>query len=119
MNKLSATILFVILYFWASKIIDDYSIEGTIKHSGILAHTEGKKDWKTWIFDSKVCMAGKIVFFLWTLLVLINLVWTINSNILLFLSFLTMAVTACLNMPLFIRSLPAFMILNYPRGPSS
>jgi hypothetical protein len=106
--KVILTILFIVLYFWASKIVDTEEIIGIKKYSGLLGHTEGATNW---VLDSNVCLLGKIVFSLWTIVVLINLVFSINKKLLFFLAFLTILITAILNMPLFIRAIPAFIIL--------
>lgn len=110
-TKIILTVLFILLYFWASKIINTKGITEItgIKHfSGLLGHTEVSTNW---ILDSGVCLLGKIVFFLWTIVILINLIKPLNKKILFFLACLTILITAILNMPLFIRAIPAFIIL--------
>ena len=112
--KFLGTLLFLILYFWSSKIIntDNGNDHDLVKYddSDLLKHHE-KNNELSWIFDSSVCLLGRIVFFLWTIVMLVNLVYTLNKYVLLFLAVLTIVITAILNMPLFIRSIPAFVIL--------
>ena len=109
--KIILTIVFIILYFWSSKIIDTEKIIGIKKYSGLLGHTEGYEGTVNWILDSSVCPLGKVVFFLWFLVLLINLFMPLNKKLLLILAILTILITAILNMPLFIRTIPAFIIL--------
>jgi hypothetical protein len=120
--KIVLTILFIVLYFWASKIIDLLPSEqdnqsgwrqkmiGTKKYSktDMLTHTEATTNW---ILESSVCTLGKVVFFLWTFVLLFNLFMPINKKLLYFLAFLTILITGILNMPLFVRALPAFVLL--------
>ena len=115
--KVILTVVFILLYFWSSKIIDTQDLIGIKKYSDgdisgiadrVLDHTETTTNW---VFDSGVCLAGKIVFFLWTFVLLINLFMPLNKKLLMFLAFLTIVITTLLNMPLFIRSIPAFIIL--------
>jgi hypothetical protein len=120
--RIVLTIVFIVLYFWASKIVDTKEIIGIKKYSGILGHTEGGEggegaegaeggEGTNWILDSNVCPLGKVVFFLWTIVLLINLFMPLNKKLLYFLAFLTILITAILNLPLFIRAIPAFIVL--------
>lgn len=105
MNKI-ITVLFIVLYCWSSKIFETGN-----KSAGIMDHTEDTRDLITWILDSNVCLLGKISFFLWSMVLLLNLFYSLNKIILFILAIITITVTLFLNMPLFIRSLPAFAIL--------
>ena len=99
------------LYFWSSKIINNKTKETTnnkTKYSGILQHTEISKNW---ILDSNVCFLGHLSFFIWTIILIINLFYKINVQLLEISAFFTIFATAILNIPLFVRSLPAFIIL--------
>ena len=120
MNKLLLIVLFIVLYCWSSKIIDDNGIDarndsiGIKKYSGILLHNESTNNW---IFDSSVCLSGQIVFYLWSIVLVLSLFISEEykqhmKKILSFLAFLTIFITAILNMPLFIRSIPAFIVLT-------
>ncbi len=103
------TIVFIILYGWSSKIIKNKELYGIKKYSeiDILSHTESKN----WILGSGVCTLGKISFFLWSIALIINLFIPLNKNTLILLAFLTITITLVLNTPLFIRSVPAFIVL--------
>ncbi len=98
--KVLFTILFIIFYFWSSKINEEFI--------GFLRHSE---DYENWILDSDVCALGKISFYLWTIVMIFGIWYKLNTNALLGLMFITVFLTLMMNKPLFIRSIPAFLFL--------
>jgi hypothetical protein len=115
-NYICVLCVFTILYFWSSKIYqipNTQSSQSTTKYNNdkLLTHTESKGNYYHWIMDSNVCTLGKITFFLWIIVLLFNIYYPVNKVILNILAILTIIVTAILNFPLFVRSIPAFIVL--------
>jgi hypothetical protein len=93
------------------------------QESKILRHYESNNTDYDYIMNSSVCPLGKLAFWLWTiillLLILSGLIYGNSLNYfleyfkktLLFFWALTVVLMLVLNVPLFIRSIPAFIVL--------
>ena len=65
-----------------------------------------------YIFNSCVCPLGRIVFYLWSILLLAAVLYKFKYiKYLNILAVITVIITVILNKPLFIRSIPAFLFL--------
>lgn len=105
----------LVLYMWSSKIYSHRpaAATGHERHSNapLLRHVERRRG--GWLMGSSVCSLGKLAWAMWVALLLVwhVLRWKMSTYFWIPLMSLTVLVTAWLNVPLFIRSLPAYCVL--------
>ena len=106
------------LFAWSSKLHHVFGggPRGATVHGGsrLLRHTEphGKR---SWLWDSSVCFMGKLAWLIWACLVACSLCARIRvpASIWSVCLLVTAVCTLALNMPLFLRSLPAYVVLAW------
>lgn len=106
-------LLFIILYGWSSKILSTNNNSNGVSmyNSELLGHVETVES--NWVLDSSVCKLGKISFLLWSFILIVSIVFPVNIYMLIMCYILTLVAMYSLNLPFFIRSIPAFLVLGY------
>ena len=110
----------VVVYAWSSKVIDPSTAHGRARFTGRMIHYEVDSGLAHWIMRSSVCGLGTFAWAAWavTLVVLVAtgyrgrcvkdhflrpVMWVLFG--------VTVAASATMNVPLAIRSVPAFCLL--------
>ena len=126
MNFVRNYLLFIILYAISNKIYEDYNILNEVNYQDTIVNKVFNNDlirhyeiinnsYYDFIVNSSVCKLGKLAFYLWSILLIINY-FTINKHIqcvINYIFYITVILTLLMNLPLFIRSIPAFILLYY------
>ena len=111
------TCVFILAYGWSSRVTMPRPTRlGTGKHTGMWKHHEGVAGWWSWVRNSTVCDLGIFSWFAWSAAVLALLVAPADwarciRRLLAPLLLITATTMAVMNVPLLLRSLPAFALL--------
>ena len=115
----SAALTGLALFAWSSKLHEPAGgarRRGVAVHGGsrLLRHTEAN-DCRRWLWDSGVCPMGKLAWALWACLIACSLYARLRVPGAVWLSCLAVTVvcTLALNVPLFVRSIPAYITLTW------